>query len=237
MGHNSFMPSIKVLLADDESINRELLKGVFKESDMIIYEAKNGSEAIELIKEHNPKVALLDLKMPVIGGMEVAQFIKSSDKFASIKTIGISTTPENYLSDERKIFLDDFISKPVNLSELLKKLSNFLPYENINKHDEFNKGDNRAKKLFEKKTWDKLKIELKNRLLSISHTSSFTDFEDFALLLIEKGNKYDYDELVKIGNRIFEASTCFDLETVQHQLYEFNVLVNKSKSEINDKSI
>lgn len=64
---------INVLLADDHSIVREGLRRIVEESgDMVVVaEASDGREAIRLVREHRPDVAVIDISMPEIGGLEV----------------------------------------------------------------------------------------------------------------------------------------------------------------------
>ena len=64
---------INVLLADDHSIVREGLRRIVEESgDMaVVAEASDGREAIRLVREHRPDVAVIDISMPEVGGLEV----------------------------------------------------------------------------------------------------------------------------------------------------------------------
>lgn len=231
MGYIRFKHA-SVLIADDVKTNRDLVKGVFKGGDLTFFEAKDGLEAIDIIKKEKPKIALLDLRMPIVDGLEVAQFIKLSENFKSIKTIGISADPSSYLTDERNIFLDDFISKPINISVLLRIMSNFIPYENINQPKLVKNSGNEIKGIVSIKDWSNLEFELENKLKSITNTSSFYDYEDFANLLIDKGKGYNIDEFVTIGKIIFNAVKCFDLETILIQLNEFKIVKKIIKDEL-----
>ncbi len=71
---------IKILLADDHSIVRAGLIRIIEECDDmdVIAEASNGKEALELAKEHMPDVAILDISMPELDGLEVVDQLKSS---------------------------------------------------------------------------------------------------------------------------------------------------------------
>ncbi len=230
IGYIRFKPAT-VLIADDARTNRDLLKGVFKGGEVIIHEAKNGSEAIDIIKKYKPNVAMLDMRMPLIDGLEVAKFIKTSEIFSSIRTIGISAMPENYMNDERYKFLDDFVSKPINISELLKKLSVFLPYE-YTKGTEKNKNEgHKIGEIIKREDWLIIEKELDDKLTSISNTSSFIDYENFAVLLINTGRRHTIEGLITIGNSIFEAARSFDLETILTQLNEYKIIMKNIKSE------
>lgn len=68
---------IKLLIADDHPIFRKGLKGTILEAfpEIKIFEAQDGAEAIEIIRDKNPDIAILDINMPNINGLEVAQLV------------------------------------------------------------------------------------------------------------------------------------------------------------------
>ncbi len=76
---------MNILLADDERHIRVLIKRILKKLDTeIVWEAKNGDEAIELYKEYHPDLTLLDINMPNKTGIEVLEEIKQFDPNALI---------------------------------------------------------------------------------------------------------------------------------------------------------
>jgi two-component system, NarL family, response regulator len=77
---------IRILIADDHSVVREgLVSLVKRKSDMVVVaEAGNGREAVELWKEHRPDVTLLDLRMPELDGVGAIEEIRELDENAQI---------------------------------------------------------------------------------------------------------------------------------------------------------
>src|SRR5262249_49918697 len=73
-------PAIRILIAEDHPVVADGIAAVLgKAKDMVIVgRARNGAEAIELLKQLQPDIALLDLRMPVLGGIGVANWIKRS---------------------------------------------------------------------------------------------------------------------------------------------------------------
>lgn len=69
---------MKVLIADDETIIRLDLGGVLERAGYEVAEARDGAEAVALAREWNPDLALLDVKMPVIDGIEAARRIAAA---------------------------------------------------------------------------------------------------------------------------------------------------------------
>ncbi|RKY80793.1 hypothetical protein DRQ07_05225, partial [candidate division KSB1 bacterium] len=72
------MENIKVLIADDESSIRLLLKDLLVSQGYRTIEAKDGKETIELAEKHNPQIVLLDLQMPKFSGIEVLKYFKEN---------------------------------------------------------------------------------------------------------------------------------------------------------------
>jgi two-component system NarL family response regulator len=77
---------IRILIADDHSVVREgLVSLVKRKSDMVVVaEASNGREAVDLWKEHRPDVTLLDLRMPELDGVGAIKEIRELDENAQI---------------------------------------------------------------------------------------------------------------------------------------------------------
>jgi len=88
------MKKIKILFADDHAIVRDGLRLLFKSDPQfsIIGEAPNGEEALELIAKHKPDVALLDISMPKLNGIEATKIIK--EKYPDTRVL-ILTIHEN----------------------------------------------------------------------------------------------------------------------------------------------
>jgi two-component system NarL family response regulator len=83
---NAKKKRIRILIADDHTVVREGLVSLIKrKSDMVVVaEASNGREAVDLWKEHRPDVALLDLRMPELDGVSAIKEIRELDDNAHI---------------------------------------------------------------------------------------------------------------------------------------------------------
>src|SRR4029450_12692391 len=83
---NTKKPRIKILIADDHSVVREgLVSLISRKADMIVIgEAANGREAVDLWKQYHPDVTLLDLRMPELDGVGALKEIRGDDENARI---------------------------------------------------------------------------------------------------------------------------------------------------------
>ena len=117
--------ALKVLLVDDDFINRKLLQTLLKKNPSVtaIVEAENGSDALDkLKKEPDVNFILLDIMMPVLDGVEFLKIFRSDMTNAHIPVIVLST------DDTRKseVFdngANDFLRKPIKEDLLSAKLA------------------------------------------------------------------------------------------------------------------
>ncbi len=117
----------KILIADDNAANRELLEAYLANFDCETEMAVDGAETLTRVAEFQPDLILLDVMMPKLNGFEVCRQLKSNP--ATAKIMILMVTALNELGDiERAVAAgtDDFLSKPVNKIELNKRVTNML---------------------------------------------------------------------------------------------------------------
>ncbi len=127
----------KILIADDNQANAELLEAYLSEIDCDLTFAADGEETLEQVKAIEPDLILLDVMMPKRSGFEVCQHLKSDPETSSIMILMV--TALNELGDiERAVHAgtDDFLSKPVNKPELLKRVENMLALKDTRDENE-----------------------------------------------------------------------------------------------------
>ncbi len=132
------MPSKnRILIADDNPANVELIEAYLAEVDCEIEIASDGEDTVQKVASFQPDVILLDIMMPKLSGFEVCQKLKSDP--ASRKIMILMVTALNELGDiERAVRAgtDDFLSKPVNKIELVKRVENMLKFKDITDENE-----------------------------------------------------------------------------------------------------
>ena len=115
----------KVLVVDDEKQVRELLKEFLAEKGYEVILASNGKEAVELTEKEQPDVILLDLKMPEMDGIEACRRLREQPKTQFIPIIVITGYADNKIVAV-EAGADDFVHKPVNLTELGFRVKSIL---------------------------------------------------------------------------------------------------------------
>jgi DNA-binding response OmpR family regulator len=123
----------KLLIVDDEYIIRSLLETMFQD-DYELITAKDGEEAIQRIKEHKPKVVLLDLMMPKKSGYQVLREIKNNPETKECYVIVL--TAKHQVSDVNiavDVHADEFITKPFDPTILKNRIDLVFDCLNNNK--------------------------------------------------------------------------------------------------------
>lgn len=122
----------KILIADDNQANRELLEAYLATYDCVTDIAVDGQDTLAKVKSFQPDLILLDVMMPKLNGFEVCQKLREDP--ATKKVMVLMVTALNEAGDiERgvKAGTDDFVSKPVNKNELLKRVQFMLKHKDV----------------------------------------------------------------------------------------------------------
>ncbi|WP_042202152.1 response regulator transcription factor [Paenibacillus camerounensis] len=110
----------KILVADDDANIRTLLRHVLTREGYLVVEAGDGREALGLLKEHTVDLAVVDVMMPLMDGLELCQHIRETYDIPIILL-----TARQQLSDKEQGYLhgtDDYVTKPFEPEELLFRM-------------------------------------------------------------------------------------------------------------------
>ena len=117
----------KILVVDDSSTNVVLLNAVLEQNGFEVATALNVREAYRYLRKKKPDLILLDLLMPVTSGFEFLEEIKGSDNMKDIPVVIVSAVGSRKNKEQTKnLGAVSFISKPVNIDELLTTVRGLL---------------------------------------------------------------------------------------------------------------
>jgi putative two-component system response regulator len=119
---------LTVLAVDDDMINLKLLKSMLMKSGHVkeVIEAKNGSDAIGILKSRDDvDLILLDIIMPVMGGIEMLKVVRADDNLKQLPII-VLTTDETKKSEALENGANGFLMKPIRHDDLLKKMESVI---------------------------------------------------------------------------------------------------------------
>jgi CheY-like chemotaxis protein len=118
---------IKVLVAEDNAVNRELLRELLEARGYTVLEACDGREALRMIEQTHPDILLLDIGMPVLDGFAVIRKIRENPGLATLPVLAVTAYAmqgdrENVLNSG----FDGYLSKPLNARALADELKRLL---------------------------------------------------------------------------------------------------------------
>ena len=116
-----------IMVADDEQLERRVLTSILKKNVRVkeIIEAKNGKEALELNREFNPDIIIMDIKMPGINGIKALELIKNENPN---KEIIMLTAYDDFEFIHKVLVLggSDYIIKPIKPDKLMEIVDNIM---------------------------------------------------------------------------------------------------------------
>lgn len=123
---NERMP--RVLLVEDAPFLRYAFGRLLRLQGFDVREANDGQDALACLADFKPELVLTDLMMPVMSGLELISRLHSSPETANIPVVAITADATNHAEEQaRRAGASDFITKPVDLPELLERLRNLMP--------------------------------------------------------------------------------------------------------------
>lgn len=115
------MNKLRVIIADDERPAREYLKAILREFDHVelVGEAENGSDAIGLIKTVKPDLAILDMKMPEMSGLDAVKMLRKSQ----MPLVAFVTAHDEFAVQAFEVNAVDYLLKPVDRPRLAETIA------------------------------------------------------------------------------------------------------------------
>jgi len=118
----------RVLLAEDNAINREVALELLHATGLEVETAGNGREAVEKVQTQRYDLVLMDVQMPEMGGIEATRAIRALPQFGAVPIVAMTA---NAFDDDRRACLaagmNDFVAKPVDPANLYRTLLRWLP--------------------------------------------------------------------------------------------------------------
>ena len=116
-----------ILIADDHPQGVELLEAYLDKDDYEIRTAADGEETLALVRDWQPDLILLDIMMPKISGFEVCKRVRADASTSNIAILMITALDQpSDIERALDVQADDFVTKPINKSELLVRVRALL---------------------------------------------------------------------------------------------------------------
>ncbi len=178
----------KILIVDDDPDIVEILRYNLSMAGYQVKSASNGKECIKKAKLFIPEIILLDVMMPVMGGIEACSILKEIPSLNNTRVIFLSARSEDYTQlSAFDAGADDYISKPVKPKILLKKIASIIKRINLNE-------DNQHILIFEDFVIDRNKFLIIKNKIEINLPRK--EFELLFLLASKPGSVFTRDDIM-----------------------------------------
>ncbi len=116
-----------ILVADDNEINLMTVTDYLRANQLRVIQARDGLEAVKMVRQHGPSLVLMDIQMPVMDGLDAIANLRADDKHAAMPIIAL--TSRAMVGDRERciaVGANDYLSKPVNMKQLVKTIHTHL---------------------------------------------------------------------------------------------------------------
>jgi two-component system cell cycle response regulator DivK len=122
------MRKAKIIVVEDNIDNQNLLRLLLEREGFQVATAINGREGLEMIRQEQPELIVLDLSMPIVDGWELIKHVKADPKIGSIPIVVVTA----YLQPGEKIRVfeagcNGYVFKPFKVSDLMDEIERCLP--------------------------------------------------------------------------------------------------------------
>ncbi len=239
-----------IMICDDFPDNRELIKGLFHDTNVKVIEAMNGKEAVEKVKNENLDLVLMDLRMPVMDGYEATRILKNENNSTNIPVVALTASIIKDKKNTEIDIFDGFVQKPFQINELIEELCEFLPYKLKNEVEQIGaelQVQNETKNMSLQEIKDaQFSMDIKDaeKLLEILETEitelwqmiktkhSFKDHGNFGLQVKDLGEQYGYADLIQFGNEVIYYANNFDIINMNKNLERFPEIIERLRTYI-----
>lgn len=117
----------KILIVDDEPNIIMSLEYALQKNGFEVFVARDGQEALDILKKHIPDIVLLDIMMPNVDGFETLQKIKENEKLNAVKVVFLSA--KNKTTDIEKglqLGAASYVTKPFSLKKMIAEINELL---------------------------------------------------------------------------------------------------------------
>lgn len=232
----------KVLVVDDIDYNRDLIRGYLEGTNITVIAARNGTEAVEMVKKGIPDVILMDIKIPDKDGYEITDILRSNKEYSKIPILAFTASVMSDSKEKIEKYFDGFIPKPLKKEVLIRKLGQIIEHSYPEKHPEriikeecF---EDSIKSFINEKNNDEL-----TKALNLLHTTItpkhekigeviiLDDVEDFLTTVRETGRQQEIIPLIVYGDKLNDALLTYNNSIIRNVLDEyskFERLIEKS---------
>jgi signal transduction histidine kinase/CheY-like chemotaxis protein len=222
-----------ILVVDDQTLNRLLIKEYLAQTPLTIIEAENGEDAVRLAKQHQPDLILMDIRMPVLDGIEATKQIGLNEATRDIAVVALTASA---MAEERDSLLAmgfaGFLDKPVTEDALYRELKRFIGHTARRHEPQEAPATDLTPARFDlfPQILEVLENECMQRWTAIRQNLFFDEIDEFARRVSALGDANSLAILSRYGTDLSAYVKAFDVEQVNSALSLYPQIVAKLKS-------
>ena len=223
----------KILIVDDVKSNCDLLYELLSSVGLDATIVTNGKEALNSVKKYRPDLILMDIRMPVMDGIEATRELKSNPQTKDIPVIALSASSKPIeLSQIVKIGFDGYLPKPVNISILIQKISEYIdsngsfPMKNSD-----HRNDVHGLTKNDVENYPELLKRLEDEMMpiweDIKNLGKMSTISEFANRITELGDDHNIMILNTFGKELKVFTDNYDIANIEYRLKEFPGIIEE----------
>ena len=213
---------IRIAVVEDNQTNIDLIRYQLDAEGFDIFIEKTGKKGMEMIKEKEPDLVLLDIGLPDIDGFELCKALRSDVKTKNYPIIMLTARIEdNDRIEGLKLGADDYITKPYNAEELILRIKNLL------------KRTERYKDSGSIINIKGLSIDINKREVQVNKKPISLTFSEYQILIMLVENLGKIIQKKEINKNIFNINEEIDSRTVDTHIHSIRKKIKESKCIIN----
>jgi len=222
-----------ILVVDDLTLNRLLIKEYLAQTPLTIIEAENGEDAVRLAKQYQPDLILMDIRMPVLDGIEA---MKQIGRDGATRDIAVVALTASVMEQERNSLsamgFAGFLDKPVTEEALYRELKRFIGHVARRHEPQEAPASDLTPARFDlfPQILEILENECMQRWTVARQNLFFDEIDDFARRVNALGDAHSLAILSRYGTDLSAHVKSFDVEQVNSALSLYPRIVAKLKS-------
>lgn len=228
-----------VLVVDDIDTNLQMMIEMLEQLGATPITAQNGKEALKILSDNSVDLIFMDIKMPVMNGMEATKRIKSNETTKDIPVVAL--TASSVSLDRKKVMedgFDDYLTKPFNISDLLSIMSNYLEEVEITQTKEIVADEIKYEHIVKPK---ELQNVLSNEILpicnSLKHALVISKVKDLGAKLQKTADTYSLDVMSGFAARITSFADSFDTVGITQELLKLQKTISTIIEHLEDLNV
>ena len=215
-----------ILIVDDVALNRELLANYLCQYDVTILQAANGLSGLRLAQGNPPDIIFMDMLMPVMGGKEATQAIKSNESTKHIPVIAVTAAGGKHPHGKDFSIFDSYLRKPISQYDLIEEIARFLDCVRKPKKDSkehvYKGGFSLNEMPFPKEIQSQLQIEIMPKLTQYLKTPNIDELRSIIDILKSISDSNDSSSVRLMAQNLDNNFNTMDLDAIRGILMELN---------------